>query len=119
MPFSLSELGDLLRGGPRPRHEPASTPVGGHGDRDGCAATRLFRHEEATSDCLVVLVWRQNERCSRYQGFRCVSTCNGLRPAPYGTDGRARKLGAIAHHRTPGVFLTPPSPMDGLSFYLI
>jgi hypothetical protein len=56
VPFIVADLGNFLRGGPRSRRVPASAPICGHGHRDRDPAVPLLRHEEATSDGLVVFM---------------------------------------------------------------
>ena len=62
VPFSVTNLDNLVRCWLRRRRVPAAPPVGGHGHRNRDTSVPLLRHEKATADRLVVIVGRQDQR---------------------------------------------------------
>ena len=64
MPFEVTDFDDIVRAWPWCRRVPARPSVRGHRHRHWDATVRLLRHEKATSDGFVVLMWRQDQRFS-------------------------------------------------------
>jgi hypothetical protein len=57
MPFMVTDLGDIGLCRSRSRRVPPGASVGGHCHRHWNPAIRLLRHEQATSDGLIIVMW--------------------------------------------------------------